>query len=127
MKRVDFARLAAGAALCASWAMTEPSAVAQSESSRLTPAQTISRSDMTKVELDFYQTLNGQAAEDFIVTRSYLRLAQQEIDHKLPPLKFPARKPDGFSVKYLLPDDPSVINRAIADYLTAKMKLDLSK
>ena len=127
MKRVDFARLVASAAFCASWAFAESSAVAQSESSRLTPAQTIGRSDMTKVELDFYQTLGGQAAEDFIVTRSCVRLAQQEIDHKLPPLKFPARKPNGFSVKYLLPDDPSVINRALGDYLAARMKLDLSK
>ena len=127
MKRGQFARLIASAALCAPLALTAPSAVAQSNSSRLAPAQTISPSEMTKVELDFYQTLSGQEAEDFIVTRSYVRLAQQEIDHKLPPLKFPARKPDGFSVKYLLPDDPSVINRALGDYLAARMKLDLSK
>ena len=127
MKREIFARFLVGAVFCLPFALTSASAFAQSDASHLTLAQTISSADMTKTELDYYKTLDGQAAKDFIVTRSYVRLAKQEVDHKLPPLKFPPRKPGGFTVKYLLPDDPSVINQAIGDYLAAKMKAELSK
>jgi hypothetical protein len=39
--------------------------------------------------------------------------------YKTPALQLPDR-PTGFSVKYLLPTDPNVINRALAFYLIAK-------
>ena len=93
--------------------------------SHLTPAQTISPADMTKTELDYYRTLDSAAGQSFTVTRSYVRLAKQVLDHKLPPLSFPPGKPDGFTVAYLLPDEPSIINEALGEYLKAKLTADL--
>jgi hypothetical protein len=103
------------------------SAFAQSGTSHLTAAQTISPADMTKTELDYYRTLDSEAGKSFIVTRSYVRLAKQVVDHKLPPLNFPPRKPEGFTVKYLLPDDATALNQALGDYLTAKWTADAAK
>jgi hypothetical protein len=100
------------------------SAFAQCDSSHLTPTQTISPADMTKTELDFYRTLDSKAGRSFIVTRSYVRLAKQVVDHKWPPLKFPPQKPEGFTLQYLLPDDPTVINQALGAYLAAKLTAD---
>ena len=100
------------------------SAFAQSDSLHLTPAQTISPADMTKTELDYYRTLDSEAGKSFIVTRSYVRLTKQVVDHKLPPLNFPPRKPEGFTAKYLLPDDPTVLNEALGEYLKAKLTAD---
>jgi hypothetical protein len=77
---------------------------------------------MTNTELDYYKTLDSEAANGSIITRSYVRLAKQVLDHKLSPLKFPPQKPAGFGAKYLLPDDPTDLNQALADHLTAKLK-----
>jgi hypothetical protein len=101
-----------------------PSAFAQSDLSHLTPAQTITPADLSKIELDYYKTLDSEAAKDFIATRSYVRLAKQVVDKKLQPSKFPPQKPHGFSVKYLLPDDPTVLNQALGEYLAATLKVN---
>jgi len=87
----------------------------------MSPAQTISPRDLDAEEQEYYKTLTDPVkAKNFIVTRSYVRLAQKVLDHKLPPLEFP-QKPDGFSVAYLLPDDPSIINQALGAYLSARI------
>jgi hypothetical protein len=75
--------------------------------------------DLTPQELSYCQTLNPTAASDFLVTRSYVRLCQQVLDHMLPAAQLPD-KPVGFSAKYLLPTDPNVINRALADPIVAQ-------
>jgi hypothetical protein len=94
-------------------------AFAQSAGSQLTAEQTVQPADLTPKELSFYQTLDATAAKDFLATRSYVRLCQQVLDHKLAALQLPDR-PAGFSAKYLLAAEPNIINRALADYLVAK-------
>lgn len=96
-----------------------PSVFAQPGGSQLTPAQTVTPAEMTPKELKYYQTLDASATKDFIATRSYVRLCQQVLDHKLPALQLPD-KPPGFSVKYLLPTDVNIINRALAENIIAK-------
>lgn len=71
-------------------------------------------------EQSFYATLSGADAQNFLITRKYVRQAQAVVDGKMNPLSFPAKKPAGFTVAYLLPDDPTVINNALGMYLTAK-------
>lgn len=82
------------------------------------PLQMITPAEFTPVEAKFYQTLDPAAQQDFIATRSYVRISQQVIDRTLPPLQLPDR-PAGFSVKYLLPGEPFDLNTALADYITA--------
>jgi hypothetical protein len=94
------------------------SSAPQSGGTPLAPAQLIKPADLTQQELSFYQTLDSAAASDFLVTRSYVRLCQQVVDRKLPAAQLP-HKPAGFSAKYLLPTDPNVINRALADSIMA--------
>ncbi len=85
----------------------------------MTPAQTVTPAELTPKELEYYQTLDAAAAKDFIATRSYVRLCQQVLDHKLPALQLPD-KPAGFSVKYLLPTEANIINRALAEQIAAE-------
>ena len=42
-----------------------------------------------------------------------MRLCEEVVEHKLPAGQLPD-KPLGFTVRYLLPEDPTVINRALA-------------
>jgi len=95
------------------------SSAPQSGGPPLAPAQMIKPADLTQQEFTFYQTLDSAAASDFLVTRSYVRLCQQVVDRKLPAAQLP-HKPAGFSAKYLLPTDPNVINRALADSIMAR-------
>ena len=83
---------------------------------------------MTSDESSYYETIKGDpaAAQSFLVTRDYVRKAQAVVDGALPPLSFPAKKPHGFTAKYLLPDDPAVINNALGMYDTAIMTRMLS-
>jgi hypothetical protein len=95
-----------------------------------TPAFAVSPSDlrppMTSQESAYYDTIkaDSSAAQSFLITRAYVRMAQAVADGSLSPLSFPSQKPAGFTVKYLLPDEPSVINKALGMYLEATLKAD---
>ena len=106
-------------ALCVCLPFLAQPAFGQSGGLQLTPAQTVKPADFTPTERDYYQKLNAAAAKSFIATRSYVRLCQQVLERKLPALQLPD-KPAGFTVKYLLPGEPNVINRALAAYVVAK-------
>jgi hypothetical protein len=97
------------------------------------PAQTLSSSqivkpaDLTQKEGDYYRTLSDpEVAKNFLLTRSYVRLCQQVIDHKLPATELPD-KPLGFSVRYLLPGEATLINAAISESIIAGVKADQAK
>jgi hypothetical protein len=113
------ARILLAVSVCLPLLASAQLASAQSGGSQLTPAQTVKPDDFTPIERNYYQNLDATAAKSFIATRSYVRLCQQVLDHKLAALQLPD-KPAGFTVKYLLPGEPNVINRALADYLVAK-------
>ncbi len=74
---------------------------------------------MSSVEQQYYDSIKGNAtaAQNFLITREYVRKAQAVVAGSLPAASFPAQKPSGFSVAYLLPDDPSTINTALGMYL----------
>lgn len=76
--------------------------------------------EMTPVEQQYYNTIKGNAtpAQNFLITRDYVRKAQAVVSGEASPSSFPAKKPFGFSVTYLLPDDASTINTALGMYLT---------
>jgi hypothetical protein len=79
----------------------------------LEPSQLITPANMTPVELDYYnKATDPSVKKNFIATRSYVRLAQKVVDKTMPAEQLP-NKPVGFSVQYLLPDEPTVINQAI--------------
>jgi hypothetical protein len=89
----------------------------------LAPSQLVTPADLTAVELDFYNKATDPAVKkNFLVTRSYLRIAQKVVDKKLPASAFPVIKPTGFSVQYLLPDDPHVINEAMGLALSKSLQ-----
>jgi len=119
MRANVLARSLAAAALCLPLLALVQSAPAQSAGRQMTAAQMITPADFTPTERDYYKTLDAAAAKNFIATRSYVRLCRLVLEHKLPALQLP-EKPAGFTVKYLLPDDPSIINRALGHQLAAK-------
>jgi hypothetical protein len=93
---------------------------AQAAPAEMTAAQLLTPADLTPQELTYYKQLSDPAeARHFIVTRSYERLCQRVVDRTLPPSQLP-EKPMDFSVKYLLPAEPNVINRALALSLNPK-------
>jgi hypothetical protein len=103
-------------------ALAQPT-FAQSGGPHLTAAQTLNPTDFNAWERDYYKTLTDPIkAKSFIVTRSYMRLAQKLVDHKMPALQFPAGTPMGFSFNYLLPGEKAVRDKAIEISLTALMK-----
>jgi hypothetical protein len=80
----------------------------------LAPSQLVTPADLTPVERDYYnKATDPQVKKNFIITRSYVRLAQKVVDKALPPEAYPTAKPNGFSVQYLLPDDAHVLNEAL--------------
>ena len=88
----------------------------------LTDRQLIKPGELTQKESDYYQKLTDpEIAKNFLITRSYARLCQQVIDHKLPPRELPD-KPLGFSARYLLTGEATMINTAIAESLAADLK-----
>jgi hypothetical protein len=104
------------------WAPTDAS-LAQA----LTPAQIVKPADLTAQESAYYQKLTDQEVKkNFIETRSYVRLCQQVLDHRLPAAQLPD-KPLGFSVRYLLAGEANVINSAIAESIIAGAKEDRAK
>jgi hypothetical protein len=93
----------------------------------LTPAQIVKPADLTEKESVYYQKLTDPLiAKNFLVTRSYVRLCQQVIDHKMPAIQLPD-KPLGFSVRYILPGEAQLINKAIAENIIAGIKADRAK
>jgi hypothetical protein len=84
----------------------------------LAAAQLVQPADFTKQEQDYYARLTGDDAKNFIITRSYVRLCEQVVERKLPAAQLPDR-PAGFTVRYLLPEDPTVTNRALAYQIQA--------
>jgi hypothetical protein len=76
---------------------------------------------LTPTEQSYYRTLDPASAKSFILTRSYVRLCQRIVDHKLPALQLPD-PPVGFSPEYFLPEDQAVVDQAIKDQLTALMQ-----
>src|ERR1700757_4086168 len=70
---------------------------------------------MTSQESAYYETIKDDptAGESFLVTRDYVRKAEAVVNGSLAAASFPPQKPKGFTVKYLLPDDPAVINKAL--------------
>ncbi len=85
----------------------------------MTPGQFVQPADLSPVEMEFYRSLAPDAARDFLVTRSYVRVCKSVVEYKTPALQLPDR-PEGFSAKYLLPTDPNIINRALIFYLRAQ-------
>jgi hypothetical protein len=93
----------------------------------LTPAQIVKPADLTEKESAYYQKLTDPlVAKNFLETRSYVRLCQKIIDHKMPAIQLPD-KPPGFSVRYILPGEAQLINKAIAENIIAGMKEDRAK
>ncbi len=84
-------------------------------------SQILKPADLTAKEASYYKTLaDPEVAKNFIITRSYVRLCQQVVDKKLPADQLPD-KPLGFSVRYLLAGEVTMINRAISDSIIAEM------
>lgn len=115
MPKTVLAKLLFAASLC--WLALVPPGAAFA--SQMTAAQMVKPADFTAEERDYYRKLAPAAAESFIATRSYVRLCRQVLGRKLPAIQLPDR-PAGFNVKYLLPEDPTVINRAVGEHLAAK-------
>ena len=93
----------------------------------LTAGQILKPADLTEKESAYYQKLTDPAiAKNFLETRSYVRLCQQVVDHKLPAIQLP-NKPLGFSVRYLLPGEVGVINTAMSESIIAGVKADQAK
>ncbi len=80
----------------------------------ISPSQILRPADLTPDELAYYNRATDPAIKkNFIVTRSYVRLAEKLIAKKIPAWEFPVT-PKGFSVKYLLPNDQAIINKAVS-------------
>jgi hypothetical protein len=85
----------------------------------MTPSQMIRPSDLTPQELAYYNKLtDSEVAKNFIASRSYVRLCQKVVDNAMPAEQLPD-KPLGFSVRYLLPGEANMINRAISASIVA--------
>lgn len=96
------------------FAVAAPASAAWLTPSSLSPA-------MSADEQSFYSTLGSSTAQqNFLATRNYVRQAQAVVAGTLSPANFPSKKPVGFTVAYLLPDDPTAINNALGICLTAK-------
>lgn len=94
---------------------------ATKNASELAPSQILKPADLTPEELAYYNNATDPVVKsNFIITRSYVRLAEELVAKKIPASQFPGPKPDGFKVQFLLPNDPSVINDAMGIYLQAK-------
>lgn len=88
----------------------------------MAPSQMLQSSDLTPQELDYYNKLtDSEVAKNFIATRSFVRLCQKVVDETMPAEQLPD-KPLGFSVRYLLAGEATMINRAISDSIVAMCK-----
>ena len=83
----------------------------------ISSSQTLKPTDLTEKESDYYNKLTDpEVARNFIMTRSYVRICQGVVDKKIPPEQLPD-KPMGFSVRYLLAGEATMINRAISEFI----------
>jgi hypothetical protein len=90
----------------------------------LTTDQTVKISELTPKESAYYAKIaDPEVAKNFILTRSYVRLCQDVMNKIMPAEKLPD-KPLGFSVRYLLPGEPTMINQAIAASIIAECHSD---
>jgi hypothetical protein len=78
---------------------------------------------MTSDERDYYETIKSDpaTAQSFLVTRDYVRKAQALVEGKITATDFPATKPSGYSLQYLLPEDSETVNNAMGIKLQALM------
>jgi hypothetical protein len=94
--------------------ITATVAIGVARAEELAPSLLVKPADLTPVERDYYdKATDPQVKKNFIITRSYVRLAQKVVAKTMAPEAYPAAKPNGFSVQYLLPDDPHVLNEAL--------------
>jgi hypothetical protein len=88
----------------------------------MAPSQILKPSELTPKELDYYNKLSDpDVAKNFIITRSYVRLCEKVIDREMPAEQLPD-KPLGFSVRYLLAGEATMIDRALSDSIVAMCK-----
>jgi hypothetical protein len=87
----------------------------------LRPGQTLKLAELTPEERAYYDNLVGgpRIQKAFLATRTYVRLCQEAVSGELPAIQLPDR-PDGYDSKYLLPDEPVMLNRALVVQLIAK-------
>ena len=101
---------------------TPSAGAAFADSNSLAPSQLISTSNLTAKESKYYTTIKDPVvAKNFIITRSYVRLCQAVVDGESPAESLPD-KPLGFSVRYLLVGEATMINKAIAASIIAECK-----
>jgi hypothetical protein len=113
--------------LCVAAGVAFLASIVPASAQSLTPDQIVKTSNLTQQEIDYYQKLSDPVmAKNFLLTRSYVRLCQQVIDHRLPAVQLPD-KPLGFSVRFLLPGEATLINTAISDSIIAAVKEGQSK
>ena len=94
------------------------------ENGTLTPAQLLKPEDLTAKEADFYNKASDpEVAKNFIITRSYVRLCQKVNDKTMPAEQLPD-KPLGFSARYLLSGEATMINHALSDSIIAMCKVN---
>ncbi len=100
-------------------ALQAPAMAETKHAREMSPSQILRPADLTPDEMAYYNGVTDPAIKkNFIMTRSYVRLAEKLIAKKIPAWEFPRMKPKGFSAQYLLPNDPAVINKALGIALT---------
>jgi hypothetical protein len=100
------------------------SSAQSTNTTELTASQTVSVADLTPKELAYYKTITDpEVARSFIITRSYVRLCQSVMERKMPAEQLPD-KPLGFSARFVLPSEVTMINDAIADSIVAACHAD---
>jgi hypothetical protein len=112
-----FAAFAASGAIAQTGYRPPPGSPASREVD-MTAAQMIKPGDMTPDELAYYKTIGPVEAKRFVATRSYVRICQQVVDHKIPALMLPKRPP-GFTMIYVLQPEKKILDDALKDYLIA--------
>jgi hypothetical protein len=86
-------------------------------------AAALSPGDLTPEEQGVYATVksNPAAAQNFLVTREYVRQARAVVGNPAAAASFPAQ-PKGFSTRYLLAGDKDAINEAVSLSVAAMAK-----
>ena len=85
-----------------------------------TGAHALKRSDLTPKEEQRYATLAADttAAENFLITREYVRQADAVVTGKSPAIGLPD-EPDQFEAKYLFPGESKMIQKAVVKAISA--------
>ncbi len=120
--RVGPRSLCVGVILCLVMQAPTKGAAQALAAAAIAPSQILKPSDLTQKELDYYNKLSDpDVAKNFIMTRSFVRLCQKVMDKKMPAEQLPD-KPLGFSVRYLLAGEATMINQAISASIVAMCK-----